>query len=74
MIVAILASYPGHVGGALFLLLGGLGLKLHCALIVHSEMGLKKANEGGGWIPSECYPLCYIVMLSVIVRPKQLGR
>lgn len=73
MIVAILASYPGHVGGALFLLLGGLGLKLRCALIVHSEMGLKKANEGGGWIPSECYPVCYIVMLSVIVRPKQLG-
>lgn len=73
MIVVILASYPGHVGGALFLLLGGLGLKLRCALIVHSEMGLKEANEGGGWIPSECYPVCYIVMLSVIVRPKQLG-
>ena len=62
MIVVILALYPGHVGEALFLLLGGLGPKLRCALIVHSEMGVKEANEGGGWIPSECYPVCYIVM------------
>ena len=61
MIVVILALYPGHVGGALFLILGGLGPKLHCALIVHSEMGVKEANEGGGWIPSECYPVCYIL-------------
>ena len=71
MIVVILALYPGHVGEALFLLLGGLGLKLGCALIVHSEMGVKEANEGGGWIPSECVLHSYV---SVIVRPKQLGR
>lgn len=64
MVVVILTSYPGHIGEALFLLLRDLDTRLCCALIVHSEMGLKEANEGGGRIPGECYvPCSYIVFI-----------